>query len=335
MSKRVVIVTSRDDLHADLVGERLSDKGGRSFRLNLDEFPRNYRLDLELARGTWSGDLIHKPSGEALRIFDIGAVWIRKSANFAFAAEDLAPQEQVYAAGETEHILIGLLYSLDCYWMSHPRALRSANWKGEQLLRAAKMGFGVPRSLISNRADSVRRFRKSVDGDMIFKPLSSPFLGADKVAAHDEIAAGIATTRITDEHDEILDSVEQLPSFFQEYIPKQYELRVTIIGTKAFAAKIHSQDDARTRTDYRDFSAEVLYESAVLPAEIEHRCIEFVHSYGLTYGAIDLIVTPGGKYIFLENNPAGQFLFVEELVPELKMIDAVAERLIEGAQNGS
>ena len=328
-----MIVTSRADRHADLVSERIAQKGGSSFRLDLDAFPRHFALDLEFVAGAWSGELVHQPSGQALAISDIAAVWTRKSAGFAFLDDDLAPQERAYAGDETEHILLGLLYSLDCYWMSHPRALRSANWKGEQLLRAARMGFTVPRSLITNQPGSVRRFRETVANEMVFKSLSSPFLGADSVADADRIATGIATTHITDEHDDLLAAVEQLPSFFQAYIPKQYELRVTVIGEKVFAARIHSQDDERTRTDYRDYSAEIRYEAAELPAEIERRCAEFVHSYGLTFGAIDLIVTPDGEYLFLENNPAGQFLFIEQLVPELTMIDAVADRLIEGARS--
>jgi len=33
---------------------------------------------------------------------------------------------------------------------------------------------------------------------------------------------------------------------------------------------------------------------------------------GLVYGAIDLRLTPDGRYVFLEINPAGQFLYVEQ-----------------------
>jgi hypothetical protein len=56
-----------------------------------------------------------------------------------------------------------------------------------------------------------------------------------------------------------------------------------------------------------------------------------VHSYQLNYGAIDLIVTPDNEYVFLENNPAGQFLFVEQLVPALTMSDSLARRLVREA----
>jgi len=98
------------------------------------------------------------------------------------------------------------------------------------------------------------------------------------------------------------------------------------------AARIHSQDDPRTVVDYRDFSADIRYEEAGLPEDVRRRCLEFVKSYGLTFGAIDLIETRSGEYVFLENNPVGQFYFVEELVPSLKMTDAVAARLTEGAR---
>ncbi len=47
---------------------------------------------------------------------------------------------------------------------------------------------------------------------------------------------------------------------------------------------------------------------------------------------MDIIVTPEDEFVFLENNPGGQFLFVEQLVPELKMMDTLANCLIEGVQ---
>ena len=106
-----------------------------------------------------------------------------------------------------------------------------------------------------------------------------------------------------------------------------------MIGDALFAARIHSQDDPRTATDWRDMAAAIRYEAAALPAEVARRCLDFVHSYGLTFGALDLIVTPQGDYVFLENNPVGQFLFVEQLVPELDMTGALAECLTREAQD--
>ena len=332
MPKRVLIVTNRADLHADIVSAKLAAAGGAPFRLNLDEFPKHFALTLEFARGRWEGELTHLLTGDALSVSEIGAVWMRKKASFSFLSADLAPQEQAYAEGEMEHVLFSLLYSLDCYWMSHPVALRGASWKGEQLLRAARLGFSVPPSLVTNRRGDVDAFRAKMGGDIIFKALSSSSLAAAEVAPEERIAGALPTTRITDEHEEALDAVVELPCFFQQHVPKRYELRVTVIGDRVFAARIDSQDDPRTATDYRDFSAEIRYAAERLPPEIERRCLELVRSYGLNYGAIDLIVTPQGEHVFLENNPVGQFLFIEELVPELDMTGALAMCLVEGAR---
>lgn len=333
MPKRILIVTNSVDLHADLVAQKLASRAQPPFRINLDAFPRDYSFDIEFARGEWLGRLVHLPSNDAVAVGEIGAVWLRKPAPFHFASDDLSPQERAYAEMETEHVLFSMLYSLRCYWMSHPLSIRGALWKGEQLQRASRMGFRVPRSVISNQPASVRRFQSGIAGDMIFKAMSSAALAADVVPQSQRVIAGLRTTRVTDEDDGMLDAVRELPSLFQEYVPKQYELRVTVIGGETFAARIYSQDDERTATDFRDMSADIRYRAERLSAALARRCVELVHSYGLTFGALDLIVTPADEVVFLENNPVGQFLFVEQLVPELKMLDAVAGRLIEGAQS--
>ncbi len=174
----------------------------------------------------------------------------------------------------------------------------------------------------------------AAQADIVFKPLSSPTLAAEEVGPEERVASALPTTRITADHAGLLDAVAELPCFFQRNIAKRHELRVTVIGDKVFAARIHSQDDPRTAIDCRDMSAEIRYEKAALPAKIERRCLDLVRSYGLTFGALDIIVTPNEDYVFLEMNPVGQFLFVQELVPELDMIGAVAACLLEGASRG-
>ncbi len=332
MIKQILIITNSNDLHADLVIDRLLDKRARFFRLNLDEFPSDYEIEMQYGDGMPNGILSRLPTRTSISTAEVGAIWTRKAGEFRFSSDDLGPQEHAYAKAETEHILTSVLLTIEGYWMNHPLAIRNSMWKGEQLRRAARIGFKVPPSLATTCGDAVRRFRSDVGGEIIFKPLSSPDLGADQVEFEDRVVPGLATTLISEAHEEMLDSLRVVPGFFQQLIPKRYELRVTVIGQRVFAASIHSQDDDRTRIDYRDFSAEIRYEAVELPADIEHRCRELVHSYGLMFGALDLILTPSGDYVFLENNPAGQFLFVEQLVPELRMLDAVADCLIDGAR---
>ena len=330
MQSRILIVTHRGDIHADLVAERLLHRGERPFRLNLDEFPARYTLELSFDGLRWHGAITHRDDGSRIHVEDIRSVWTRKSADFAFAVA-LGAQERAYAIGETAHILSGLMHGLEAYWMSHPTAVRAAQWKGEQLARAARMGFRVPPSLISDDKSKVLAFREAMAGDIVFKTMESPFLAADEVDDDERVAYGIGTTRIEPGHEHMLDAVSALPCFFQRHVPKRHEVRATVIGERIFAARIHSQDDARTQVDFRNYDAPVRYEAERLPDEIASRCLAFVHSYGLTYGAIDLIVDHEGEYVFLENNPGGQFLFVEQRVPALAMLDAVADCLVAGA----
>jgi len=47
----------------------------------------------------------------------------------------------------------------------------------------------------------------------------------------------------------------------------------------------------------------------------------------LNYGAIDIILTPEGKHVFLELNPAGEFFWLER-APGLPISDAIADLLL-------
>ncbi|NZA25411.1 hypothetical protein H0E84_03370 [Luteimonas sp. SJ-92] len=330
--KRTLAITHSADLHVDLAEPVFRAEGGRLFRLNLDCFPRDYEFCQTFKSGILFNQMRHLPSGELIDLREVGSVWNRKPAKFSFLSENLTSQELAYAERESEQALFGLLYTLDCYWMSHPVALRGAMWKGEQLQRAARIGFRVPDSIITNSPRKARSFKNSIQGNMVFKSMSTPDLCAYDVESGDRVSDGVTTTVITDDMTSILGSVKELACQFQEYVDKHHELRITVIGDHVFAAMIHSQDDPRTTIDSRDMSAEIAYEPTILPPEIEARCLDLVRSYGLTYSAIDLIVTPDGEYVFLENNPAGQFLYVEQLVPEFKMLEAVVRTLLkEGA----
>lgn len=331
MTGAVLIVTRRDDLHADVVAGKLSGLGGRWFRLNMDAFPAEYVVTLEYDGAAWRGEIRHEPSDDRVALDEIGAVWMRKKAEFAFSAA-LGRQEEAFARAETEHVLFSVLQGLDCFWMNHPQATRGAIWKGEQLQRASRMGFEAPPTLIGNDPGGVRRFSQDFAHDLIFKPLSSSTLAADRVEARDRLVHVMPTTLASfAEDDDAADPVRIAPCAFQAHIRKSHELRVTVIGQAVFAARLDTQADARTRVDSRNMAAAIPYRATALAPETEERCRAFVQSYGLNFGALDIIVTPDGREVFLENNPVGQFLYIEELVPELAMTTHLALCLKEGA----
>lgn len=50
-----------------------------------------------------------------------------------------------------------------------------------------------------------------------------------------------------------------------------------------------------------------------LPKEVQVKCIKLLQTFGLFYGAIDLIRTVDGTYVFLEMHPFGQWAWLQGL----------------------
>jgi hypothetical protein len=66
-----------------------------------------------------------------------------------------------------------------------------------------------------------------------------------------------------------------------------------------------------------------------LPAPTAEGLLALMRRLGLEYGAVDFRVTPEGEHVFLEVNPAGQFLFIENATG-MKIADTLAGHLANG-----
>lgn len=334
--KQIIIVTAEDDPHSDDMIHKLHEMGHEPIRLNTNDIPSNTTMSFSLGSSAWEGSIKIKTNGRVINIAHIRSVWWRRPGNFPLPS-DLSEQEREFAKGEIEQTFDGLWSSIDCYWVSFPPNIRQAGYKMEQLKRAAQLGFEVPRTLITTNPEEVRFFHETCKGQVIYKVMTDPFLAMGKVTTNDNspefTPRSTFATLITDSELAMADSVKLVPCLFQEYIPKQIELRVTVIGDEIFAAEIHSQAHEKTSVDWRHYEVEIPYRKANLPMDIAERCLELVRSYNLNFSAMDLILTPDGRYIFLENNPNGQFMFVEQKVPELRMTEALASCLIRGSNS--
>lgn len=333
---QIVIVTEMDDSHADDVIILLQQMGHEAIRLNTEEIPLGVTVSLSFGNYSdeWRGSIANHSNGRVIDVDAVRSVWWRRPFQYGLP-DDLSEQEREFASDEIDAALRGLWSSLDCYWISYPERIREASYKGGQLKRAAHLGFEVPCTLITMDSEKARAFYEACDRRVIFKVMSDPFLGTQRTAYMNpdqppELYRTV-TTLITDSELAELETVRLVPCMFQEYIPKRVELRVTVIGDEVFAAEIDSQADERTLIDWRHSDVDVPYREATLPDEVSERCLAFVKSYGLNFSAMDLILTPDGRYVFLENNPNGQFIFVEHFVPELRMTEALATCLVRGA----
>jgi glutathione synthase/RimK-type ligase-like ATP-grasp enzyme len=105
-----------------------------------------------------------------------------------------------------------------------------------------------------------------------------------------------------------------------------------VVGTRVFAAEIRSQDSQRQQTDWRhrpEYGQSRFYAVHSLPANVARQCVHLVKALNLTFGALDLILTPDDRYVFLEVNSNGQWAYIENILG-LPISDAIAELLTHG-----
>ncbi len=77
---------------------------------------------------------------------------------------------------------------------------------------------------------------------------------------------------------------------------------------------IFSQNDDKTKVDYRNYNIEKPNRCAPysLPQSVESKLFSLMKKIGLNMGSIDMIVTKNTEFVFLEVNPTGQFGWVSE-----------------------
>ena len=238
--KKILIVTSKADLHSDYISERLAEKGVEYVRFDADELVR----DLFVSYTEKSGHCVWQTKGGNKQILfvsgEISAVWYRKP---FITKYDRVHQETTiaFAGRETDAYLRdwNICFPVNCKWVNHPDANRAADNKLYQLRLAKKLGFQTPRTLASNDPDAVKDFANQLaPKKMIYKTLSHPFISETA-----NLFRSVFTS-VVELSPQLEDSVRLAPCLFQECVEKAYELRVTVVGAKTFTTRIFSQDQA-------------------------------------------------------------------------------------------
>lgn len=177
--------------------------------------------------------------------------------------------------------------------------------------------------IVTNDPEQARKFFESCGEQMIFKAIHHEMLD------YENKSFNIQTTLINQGHLSRLGLVRKQPSLFQEFIDKEYELRVTVVGNAVFPVKIASQEYLETAIDWRnpDFIQKLRYTPIDLPREIHDRCHSMLKTLGLEFGAFDFAVDKKGVCYFLEVNPNGQWYWLEDLTGVL-ISDAIVATLM-------
>jgi glutathione synthase/RimK-type ligase-like ATP-grasp enzyme len=305
----VLIVSTMLDLATDAVVRRLGALGVTCTRLNTETFPfeSGMRLAIGMEKPFDRCELaLRRPEATLLSSITPTSIWFRK---VRIPERDPEMPKGVYdfCVREARSTLLGGLLAQDVPMMSPPANVWAAEHKVLQLRIAQKVGFTVPRTVITNDPRTVADAFMAFDRQMIAKPARSGY-----VDYGDEHRA-IYTSQILEEHLEDLESTKWSPVIYQPLIRKACDVRVTYVAGELFVAEIDSQTEHTSAIDWRRTTNPALpHRSATLPRPLEKMVAQFMTTLGLVYGALDFIRTPSDEYIFLEVNPNGQWLWLED-----------------------
>lgn len=327
--RRVGILTAEGDLHALVVKQALED------RLSAECFIIEVDRVAETAGVSWSTldcfpAVLPTSGGEPVEVRTLDVIWWRR-----FNASVRIPPEITDAAhvelisNDCRAALMGLLLTeFRGAWVSDPHATLRADNKLVQLQVAQAAGFRVPRTLVSQDPDRIRRFCAQLDNQVVVKAVRGTLVRTPLTVMLDE--------RLLQAED----SMRMCPTMYQEYIPGTNHVRAHVFGEAVYSALIESP-----AVDWRP-DLNVPVRVVDLPAHVEERLRRVLASLGLRMGIVDLKLTDDGEPVWLEVNPQGQFLFVEGLcgLPLIaafsSFLDAEAKRVAQAestrtAQSGA
>jgi hypothetical protein len=293
----ILVLSHGDDEHALTVLRELDDRGAETHLINLAELPARAGVSIQFDGG--SPSLTFHAGASEIDLNSVTATWWRRpqAANPSAVGD---PNGRWFAVNEWAEILGGLWALLPGRWMNEPAADERASHKPFQLRVAGEVGFTVPRTLMTSDPDRARAFVDSLEpGRTIFKMFAAtPTVWRE-------------TRLVRPQELEILDAVRVAPVIFQEHIPADADIRVTVVGELVFALAIDARSTAYP-LDFRMSLGEAKTGPADLPRAVIKKVRALMVTLGLAYGAIDLRRTPDGDYVFLEINPAGEFLFAQD-----------------------
>jgi len=207
-------------------------------------------------------------------------------------------------------------------WIDPLPAIKRAEHKFLQLSLATKCNLSIPPTIATNNPSLVRSFVESLNAPLIVKMLSPAVIQRNQ----DEMTVFTNELKPNDLH--ALDGLKFAPMIFQAKIPKRYELRITIVGEFLFTACIDSNKLNPGGSDWRQIAEPAKYCNPFkLPKLIENKLINLMRMFGLSYGAIDMIVTPDNQFVFLEINPCGDWSWLPAHM-QYEIAEAICQLLI-------
>jgi glutathione synthase/RimK-type ligase-like ATP-grasp enzyme len=118
------------------------------------------------------------------------------------------------------------------------------------------------------------------------------------------------------------------PGIYQEKLEKKRELRIVALGDRLLCLSIDASQHRFGRFDWRAApQAAVLFARCEVPQELVTPIQRYLQTAELRFACFDFIHTPDDRYVFLEANQSGQFLWMDAVCPELEILNGMLKFL--------
>lgn len=280
----ILVLGSLSDPVSRYLAARLADSGHPYAVVDEDQ-PSHYSVRWESAGAE---PVFHIVGGACTGTRSVGAMFVRHAAPVTTDAEHMRRLAQLHACLDT--VLLWTRVPV----ANRPPSAYSNYSKPYQLGLLAEAGFEVPRTLLTNWPEAVRRFVVDCGGRVVYKGVSNVLTLAQL---------------LTPETLPRLELLPNSPTLFQEYV-EGVDYRVHVVGQEAFVTRLSAPT-----VDYRRSLAvqesDVQVEVAHLPDPVIARCIALTQHLGLIVSGLDFKETAAGRLVALELNPYPQFTFYE------------------------
>lgn len=314
---KVLIPTMPDDGHAINVKLALDKLGHECVLWHTADFPTQQNQTFEISMDGFHWYVEGTNINISNDSFDV--IWNRRPRK-PILSDDLHPDDIENATKENTAFFQFMWHVIGdgSRWINSYNEGNSGNSKLLQLKTAANVGLNIPETLVSNDPKLINQFIDKYKNDEVVYKTVYPVAWFDDKSVRLTYTKPISKSDLPSD-----DTLKNTPGIFQRKVEKAYELRVVYMGGEFITVKLDSQSDMKSKEDWRAApTTELNIEQVELPENISNKCVDFMNSLGLEFGSFDFIVTPENEYYFLEVNEQGQFLWLEDINPEIKILDA-------------
>ena len=320
----ILIITVPNDKHSMIVKKALESLGHKCSLLITSEILKSANFSFSIDNIAYRDSYCY--GKDHINFQDIDTVWCRRikppGPPSCIHDED---REMIKIGGQV--FLDNVMHSIsdNAKWINPSTHSISSESKILQLKIAKEIGLEIPRTYMGNNPKNIKNFIKDHKSNCVLHKCFYPSSwGKEGCTERMHYTSPIVYSDLPKD-----DVLKATPLIIQERINKKSEVRILYLGGKMVSVKIDSQAHPDGKNDWREIPTnELNLEEIKIPRHLENKCKLLMDKLRIDFGSLDFIVTPEENYVFLEVNEQGQFLWIEAVNPEIKIMQSFIQYIL-------